>query len=295
MEMFEAEVRQVVTAHANDNAAASDRTVDAQEAMLAELRRFVPIPRNVDTDAIFELSDDALIAQCLKWADDAYTQMNNQIGQDLYRMVRQQELQVKTLFNTDDPFYSKVGEWLVERVGAEAFESWHDYPLRRLPQDLETTVREGMITVSRLFRDRRLILKQIDDHWIQHLTSLDMLREGIGLRAVGQQNPLVAYQKEAFEMYQEMMGSIQSQIVRSLFLVPEAVATRRERSAPTPAAQPQQRQLSFHAGGSQARDTASEPARAAKKPGRNDPCWCGSGKKYKDCHWRSDRRVASQA
>jgi preprotein translocase subunit SecA len=149
-----------------------------------------------------------------------------------------------------------------------------------------------MITVSRLFRDRRLILKQIDDHWIQHLTGLDMLREGIGLRAVGQQNPLVSYQKEAFEMYQEMMGSIQSQIVRSLFRVPEATATRSARPAPTPVEQPRQRQLSFHAGGSQASEAAPEPARAAQKPGRNDPCWCGSGKKYKDCHWRSDRRAA---
>ena len=64
------------------------------------------------------------------------------------------------------------------------------------------------------------MLRQIDNHWIRHLTSLDMLREGIGLRAIGQQNPLVAYQKEAFETFQDMLASIQTEIVRSLFTVP---------------------------------------------------------------------------
>ncbi|MBN1247520.1 MAG: SEC-C domain-containing protein [Anaerolineae bacterium] len=297
MEMFEAEVRQVVSAHATGDGSAGDGAAGEQEAMLAELRRFAPIPRNIDADAFLELEDEALIAQCAKWADDVYTQMNERIGLDMYRAVRQQELSVKTLFDTSDPFYSKVGEWLTERVGAEIFEPWYDYPLRRLPAELEAEVRQAMVTLSRLFRDRRLILKQIDDHWVQHLTSLDMLREGIGLRAVGQQNPLVAYQKESFEMYQEMMASIQSQIVRTLFLVPQSAVAGRSRAAaaPVPAESPRQRQLSFQAGGSQSSDAAPQPARAANKPGRNDPCWCGSGKKYKDCHWRSDRRAASTA
>ena len=90
------------------------------------------------------------------------------------------------------------------------------------------------------------MLRQIDDHWVRHLTSLDMLREGIGLRAIGQQNPLVSYQREAFEMYQEMMGSVQSQIVRTLFLVPQAAAPRkRAQGAPVPSGQSRQRQLSF--------------------------------------------------
>ena len=65
------------------------------------------------------------------------------------------------------------------------------------------------------------MLQQLDNHWVRHLTDLEMLREGIGLRAIGQQKPIVAYQKEAYEMYQEMLGSVQTQIVRSLFLIPQ--------------------------------------------------------------------------
>ncbi|MGC9468159.1 MAG: SEC-C metal-binding domain-containing protein [Anaerolineae bacterium] len=94
-----------------------------------------------------------------------------------------------------------------------------------------------------------------------------------------------------------MLASIQSQIVRSIFLVPRsAVEVGRRRADADYTAQPRQRQLTFKAsGGSQAGDSSPEPVRTSDKPGRNDPCWCGSGKKYKDCHWRSDRRAAMKA
>ena len=135
------------------------------------------------------------------------------------------------------------------------------------------------------------MLRQIDNHWVRHLTSLDMLREGIGLRAVGQQNPLVAYQKEAFETFQEMLASIQTEIVRSLFTVPSATQSRSQRRSSQP-----QPKLSFRAGGSSgAKESVPQPHRAHRKIGRNDPCWCGSGKKYKSCHMREDLAKAHRA
>jgi len=287
MEMFEAEVRLVI------NSTVADDDGSEPEALFAELRRFAPIPRSFSADRLEALEPEELVAQCVTWAEDVYQQMNQRLGADTYRTLRQRETPVKALFEGTDPFFRAVRARITASGEAEAYAGWYDYPLRRLPDNLEAQLQAVVVDVQRLFRDRRLMLRQIDDHWVRHLTGLDMLREGIGLRAIGQQNPLVSYQREAFEMYQAMMASVQSQIVRSLFLVPQAAAAQgRAQAATTPFAQPRKRRLSFQAGGSQA-DAASQPTRTSKRPGRNDPCWCGSGKKYKDCHWRSDRNKNS--
>ncbi len=140
------------------------------------------------------------------------------------------------------------------------------------------------------------MLKPLDDHWVRHLTALDMLREGIGLRAIAQQNPLVAYQKEAYEMYQEMMDSVQRAIIHSLFVAPRP-AQPQQRQARRPAGPPlvsaAQRQGLRATGGS---EQAAPPPQTTRRPGmrelgRNDPCWCGSGKKYKTCHLRQDEQA----
>ena len=290
MEMFEAEVQSVM------NGAAADDDDAEPEALFAELRRFAPIPRGFGADKLEALEPEELVAQCVTWAEDVYQQMNQRLGADTYRTLRQRETPVKAIFEGTDPFYRAVKARITASGEAEAYAKWYDYPLRRLPDDLEAQLQAAVVDVQRVFRDRRLMLRQVDDHWVRHLTGLDMLREGIGLRAIGQQNPLVSYQREAFEMYQAMMASVQSQIVRSLFLVPQiAVAQGRAQAATTPFAHPRKRQLSFQAGNSQSSAAAPQPARTSKRPGRNDPCWCGSGKKYKDCHWRSDRNKDSGA
>ncbi len=292
MQMLETEVRSVLSGRSVEG------EVQDAEAILAELRRFLPVPRSFGLEALETPDSDAVVQRIMEWAEQTYWKMNERLGEDLYRAIRQEDTSVRTLFEARDPFYTAVCDHLRASVGAEAFEPWYDQPIRRLPEEFETNIREAVIDTQRVFRDRRLMLRQIDDHWVHHLTSLDMLREGIGLRAIGQQNPLVSYQKEAFEMYQEMLTSIQSQVVRSLFMVPQgSVAPGQRRAAaaaPSPVEPDRQRQLSFRAsGGSSTGETAPEPHHAASKPGRNDPCWCGSGKKYKDCHWRTDRRTAS--
>jgi len=238
----------------------------------------VPMPRHIQAGDLDALAPDALIKQCLEWAEAAYWDLNRQLGEELYRTLRQNEVTLKTIFEADDPFYRRARERLEASVDREAFAPWYEQPVRRLPDELESKVREAVVETQRLFRDRRLMLRQIDDHWIRHLTSLDVLREGIGLRAIGQQNPLVAYQKEAYEMYQEMLASIQSEIVRSLFLVPQAAqrrAPQRDLARSFRLTAPQ-RQLSFHgAGAGDSRER--QPQRATRRLGRNDPCWCGSG------------------
>src|SRR5438445_974956 len=128
--------------------------------------------------------------------------------------------------------------------------------------------------------ERRIILDIVDTQWKDHLLSLDHLKEGIGLRGYGQKDPLVEFRKEAFTLFEEMMGRIDSETIRYLFLIqparPEEEAREIERRQ-----RRQQQQLQYQAGPAQAE--APKPVRTGAKVGRNDPCPCGSGKKYKKC------------
>src|SRR6202040_1432932 len=130
--------------------------------------------------------------------------------------------------------------------------------------------------------ERRIILDVVDSQWKDHLLSLDHLKEGIGLRGYGQKDPLVEFKKEAFVLFDELMDRIDTEAVRFLFLMqparPEDEAKKIEQRQ-----QRQQRDLQFQTGPAQA-ETAPKPVRAGAKVGRNDPCPCGSGKKYKKCH-----------
>jgi preprotein translocase subunit SecA len=172
--------------------------------------------------------------------------------------------------------------------------------------------------------ERRIILDVVDSQWKDHLLSLDHLKEGIGLRGYGQKDPLVEFKKEAFVLFEDMMARIDNETIRYLFHIqiqqgeqPPSEGTRQPRP-PQPPHQPppsaaaavasaaaraseappqnlpgfaremerrqqrQQRDLQYQTGPAQAE--APKPVRAGAKVGRNEPCPCGSGKKYKKCH-----------
>ncbi len=137
--------------------------------------------------------------------------------------------------------------------------------------------------------ERLVLINSIDMHWRRHLTDLDVLREGIGLMAVAQRDPLVEYKREAFEMWQVLQNEIHAHAVRSLFRV--------QVNAPQPILRPRVQNIQAIRPGAVA-NAKPEPVRKTAKAslGRNDPCWCGSGKKYKHCHYRADREnsVAQQ-
>ena len=161
--------------------------------------------------------------------------------------------------------------------------------------------------------ERHILLDIVDSQWKDHLLTLDHLKEGIGLRGYGQKDPLVEFKKEAFTLFEDMMDRIDTEAVRFLYLMqpaqpgaaggpvqrrpaPSAAAPGSEAAASTEEATPasalarqieqrqrrQQQNLQFQAGPAQAEPP--KPVRAGVKVGRNDPCPCGSGKKYKKCH-----------
>jgi preprotein translocase subunit SecA len=120
--------------------------------------------------------------------------------------------------------------------------------------------------------ERIFLLKFVDMKWTDHIDSMDVLRKGIGLRAYGQVDPVVAYQKEGFEMFGMMNDSIRFETVHFLMKAEVGQAKRGEA---------QKGEAGFASDGSKPAKKA--PVKATAKIGRNDPCPCGSGKKYKDC------------
>jgi preprotein translocase subunit SecA len=124
------------------------------------------------------------------------------------------------------------------------------------------------------------MLRAVDQHWQRHLTDLDMLREGIGLMSVAQKDPLVEYKRQSFAMWQGMMDEIKNQAAYQLLTAQVNVRQAQ------PIRRPIQLQAARAVGAAESRP---EPARAQNKVGRNDLCWCGSGKKYKYCHYKTDR------
>ncbi len=147
------------------------------------------------------------------------------------------------------------------------------------------------------------MLQVVDQQWKDHLLAIDHLKEGIGLRGYGQRDPLIEYKKESFELFTLMKERIEDQIVQYLFQlqpVPREEAggrddsgAARERRLRSPCLAPGagQRRLLLRRGGLRraGREGRDRPATATPKVGRNDPCPCGSGKKYKKCHGAEGR------
>jgi preprotein translocase subunit SecA len=132
--------------------------------------------------------------------------------------------------------------------------------------------------------ERLLLLKTIDDHWVQHLTEMEAMREGIGLQAYAQIDPLVAYKREAFDMFDQLQRNIQNTISHTIF----NVQLQQAPLAPPPMiADPAKIRTNINEADGTPLPAGGVPVAAAagmRKVGRNDPCPCGSGKKYKRCH-----------
>jgi preprotein translocase subunit SecA len=166
-------------------------------------------------------------------------------GEQLF--LRPHSLQVEDLQDVE------TKEELQQRLLQEALDHW-----RAREEELGPEMMREL--------ERMILLRVVDSKWIDHLDAMDQLRQGIGLRAYGHSDPLVEYKFEAYKMFQEMISSIREDVVRYLFrvrVVPERVPRR---------------QVSENRG----EGISRQPVRSSRV-GRNDPCPCGSGKKYKHC------------
>ena len=229
-------------------------------------------------------------------------EMNQFANEQLYP----EEWQLDGLIEDAEKIYAPAGRLKKE----ELVELSRD----ELKETLEKVAEDGYRQRELLFGEENMrelekvvMLRVVDNKWMEHLDHMDMLREGINLRAYGQRNPLVEYKIEALDMFEEMEVAIQDQIASLMYhvsiITPEqqtvspdgaesAAASGRQKQQLEQAIEQQRSQLSDHLQNAQAShgDEVSA-AEAKKKPvtkdgakvGRNDPCPCGSGKKYKNC------------
>jgi preprotein translocase subunit SecA len=142
--------------------------------------------------------------------------------------------------------------------------------------------KEALIGAAAMrYHERMIMLQIVDSHWKDHLLAMDHLKEGIGLRGYGQRDPLVEYKRESYTLFEDLMARIEEDTLRFLFLLQpvqeekqvEQIEKRRRR---------QEFMMSNQSNGDEG--SARQVKRDAGKVGRNDPCPCGSGKKFKKCH-----------
>ncbi len=189
--------------------------------------------------------------------------------------------------------HAHVGEWLK----AEPDLDDTDIRERCKKAALDTYNEKRQIAGDDVFSqfERNILLQIMDTQWREHLSNLDLLRQGIHLRGYAQKNPKQEYKRESFEMFGGMLDRFRAEVVRILMTV--QVRTEADAQAVEPA--PAMQNVSYkHADvdgltGEEevavASDDGNQPiVNEGPKLGRNDPCWCGSGKKYKHCHGRLD-------
>ncbi|RJQ50083.1 MAG: preprotein translocase subunit SecA [Nitrospiraceae bacterium] len=162
------------------------------------------------------------------------------------------------------------------RAGVEAkkFEELREDLISAIKQAHERKEQEIGPEATR-YLEKMILLQVLDSHWKDHLLSMDHLKEGVGLRGYGQRDPLVEYKKEAFDIFADLSGRVASEVVSRLMKIQVAREdTMTRKFAPRPA------RVHYGRGGEDARPQTVVKDR---RVGRNDPCICGSGKKYKKC------------
>ena len=239
-----------------------------------------------------DLRDDTveLVAQAIEGAIDTFCSSDYPEDWDLEGLVTEVTTYYPTKFTADELRQAATSDELYESIAGEAMAYYEQ--------------REQEIGVE-LMREleRRIMLQIIDQHWVEHLSEMDYLLEGIGLRAMGQKDPLVEWQREGFEMFGKMMESIEDDYVKYVMHVQVVVDQPEEpdlsRAEYSAADDPVQSPMSAIASAPSPVEEAApqaepeiEQAHAPivrseqEKTGRNDPCYCGSGKKFKHCHGR---------
>lgn len=157
-------------------------------------------------------------------------------------------------------------------TSSEALEATYDRLLNLYTEKEEFIGSERMREVERV-----ILLQSVDNHWIDHIDAMDQLRQGIGLRAIGQIDPVIAYKMEGFDMFDEMNKLIREDTVSYLFNIQIEVPVERKAVVDVDSLE------SPDMDGVDRNPSKSEPEHMEEKVGRNDPCPCGSGKKYKNC------------
>ncbi|MDW8293181.1 MAG: preprotein translocase subunit SecA [Anaerolineae bacterium] len=274
--------------------------------LLNEVRAIVPLPRDFDVGAWARVTREEIIESLCAQAEQRYTTGLDEFAKLVYTQLMLIGSTLALMRQGQDPIQRNIYAWAKIHLGNALTPELEQTPIADFPTELRTKMERAVFDGVRLFRDRAVLLQTVDSLWVKHLTDLDELREGIGLRAYAQRDPLVAFRTEASLMYDELLANIRHQVAMRIFNVRFNVAAPATRAAATPAqaavptaagrapagvGMPAINRAALRASGGAT--TAAAPARPATKLkiGRNDPCpFCDSGKKVKVCQCEGARR-----
>ena len=202
-------------------------------------------------------------------------QMNQYANEKLYP----EEWSLENLITDAEGIYAPKGRMKLEELEDMSRDELQDF-LNQVAEE-SYTQREQLFGEDNMRELEKIImLRVVDNRWMEHLDRMDMLREGIGLLAYGQRQPLVEYKIRGHEMFNQMIASIQNDIASLIFRV--NIITREQQEAME--RENQQRMAAAKANhGDDFQENVKQPVKNGEKIGRNDPCPCGSGKKYKNC------------
>ena len=202
-------------------------------------------------------------------------QMNQYANEKLYP----EEWSLENLITDAEGIYAPKGRIKLEELEDMSRDELQDF-LTQVAEE-SYTQREQLFGEDNMRELEKIImLRVVDNRWMEHLDRMDMLREGIGLLAYGQRQPLVEYKIRGHEMFNQMIASIQNDFASLIFRV--NIITREQQEAME--RENQQRMAAAKANhGDDFQENVKQPVKNGEKIGRNDPCPCGSGKKYKNC------------
>ena len=248
-----------------------------------------------------------LAAELLERAEKSYASCEKAVG--LHRVGKQVESLARRFMPEHGELVKNFGEFA--RQVKQEFDVAVSESLVRLPQSelvasvLETVGREKAEVVGRVgaammrSSERVVLLTKIDEKWKEMLYNMDSLRDIVGMRSFAQQDPKLEYKRDATELFQTMMEAIDDEVARLVFsteLMSELALDEMRMARRWQATEFRKDEVGQFAmaggngdgngeGGGGGDEEKPQPVRVQKKPGRNEPCWCSSGKKYKKCHW----------
>ncbi len=252
---------------------------------------------------------DDVVAEVQEQLEDLYAEVEKTLGE----LFIEQNAQLPLIALVDNRLPRSVYRQIEERLGLEGLEQVENTPLGQLDPEVREIVKDAFVR----WQEADLMLRVIDYLWTRHLTTMEQLRHSIGLQAYGQKDPLVQYKVKAYELFEDLKAEIRQLVVLNVLL--QGTRAEAARAATRTATQQQQAMRQAAAatarasgdgragprvgatGGGKAqkaspprpgqRQAGAVPVGAAApagktKIGRNDPCFCGSGRKYKHCHGR---------
>jgi preprotein translocase subunit SecA len=313
MDMVSDEIKSLVEEHCAGDLPENWDT----HGLLNEARAIVPLPKDFDVKTWENGTREEIIESLTAQAEERY---KAGFGEFSKVVQTQMTLGGSTLEQmkqaTRDPLQRAVYAWAEEHLGEETVKEIETLPLNEIPEQHREGLSNAFVDGVRLFRDRSVLIQTVDQLWVKHLTDLDELREGIGLRAYAQRDPLVAYRTEASNVYAELLNNIKQNVSQRIFNVqftgqaPAPSQPRSQRNGGQPSsnggAQPVLRRsdvdrvierasMKTSGGGSTAAQGKPKPATSAKINRNDRPCpFCGRDNKVKNCDcegarkWRRD-------